>query len=175
MGSASRLRRRSPRRPKQRGSADRLGPAVSPSLVLVRRSRLDRAPPRMRATRNNKSVAGWPCMADAGHAGFGKVENCLRGCADFCAGWPRRSALGAHSQSSSRPLGDDETSARRCDGFCAADVHRPFREFRLFRGPERDEFCRKYRCFLVAGELGFEPRLTESESAVLPLNYSPLK
>jgi hypothetical protein len=25
----------------------------------------------------------------------------------------------------------------------------------------------------VAGELGFEPRLTESESAVLPLNYSP--
>ena len=27
---------------------------------------------------------------------------------------------------------------------------------------------------LMAGELGFEPRLTESESAVLPLNYSPL-
>jgi hypothetical protein len=26
---------------------------------------------------------------------------------------------------------------------------------------------------VVAGELGFEPRLTESESAVLPLNYSP--
>ena len=26
----------------------------------------------------------------------------------------------------------------------------------------------------MAGELGFEPRLTESESAVLPLNYSPL-
>ena len=26
----------------------------------------------------------------------------------------------------------------------------------------------------VAGELGFEPRLTESESAVLPLNYSPI-
>ena len=25
----------------------------------------------------------------------------------------------------------------------------------------------------VAGELGFEPRLTESEFAVLPLNYSP--
>src|ERR1700730_11780171 len=25
----------------------------------------------------------------------------------------------------------------------------------------------------LAGELGFEPRLTESESAVLPLNYSP--
>ena len=26
----------------------------------------------------------------------------------------------------------------------------------------------------LAGELGFEPRLTESESAVLPLNYSPV-
>jgi hypothetical protein len=26
---------------------------------------------------------------------------------------------------------------------------------------------------VLAGELGFEPRLTESESAVLPLNYSP--
>ena len=26
----------------------------------------------------------------------------------------------------------------------------------------------------MAGELGFEPRLTESESAVLPLNYSPI-
>ncbi len=25
----------------------------------------------------------------------------------------------------------------------------------------------------LAGEPGFEPRLTESESAVLPLNYSP--
>ena len=28
---------------------------------------------------------------------------------------------------------------------------------------------------IVAGELGFEPRLTESESAVLPLNYSPIR
>jgi hypothetical protein len=26
---------------------------------------------------------------------------------------------------------------------------------------------------IVAGGLGFEPRLTESESAVLPLNYPP--
>ena len=26
----------------------------------------------------------------------------------------------------------------------------------------------------VAGEPGLEPRLTESESAVLPLNYSPM-
>lgn len=26
----------------------------------------------------------------------------------------------------------------------------------------------------LAGEPGFEPRLTESESAVLPLNYSPI-
>jgi hypothetical protein len=30
------------------------------------------------------------------------------------------------------------------------------------------------RISCVAGELGFEPRLTESESAVLPLNYSPM-
>src|SRR6516225_1539990 len=30
------------------------------------------------------------------------------------------------------------------------------------------------RYLRLAGELGFEPRLTESESAVLPLNYSPL-
>jgi hypothetical protein len=29
--------------------------------------------------------------------------------------------------------------------------------------------------FQLAGGLGFEPRLTESESAVLPLNYPPLK
>jgi hypothetical protein len=27
---------------------------------------------------------------------------------------------------------------------------------------------------LLAGGLGFEPRLTESESAVLPLNYPPI-
>lgn len=27
---------------------------------------------------------------------------------------------------------------------------------------------------ILAGEPGFEPRLTESESVVLPLNYSPL-
>jgi hypothetical protein len=33
----------------------------------------------------------------------------------------------------------------------------------------------KCRCLSLAGELGFEPRLTESESAVLPLNYSPSK
>ena len=32
----------------------------------------------------------------------------------------------------------------------------------------------KYAADQLAGELGFEPRLTESESAVLPLNYSPL-
>jgi hypothetical protein len=34
--------------------------------------------------------------------------------------------------------------------------------------------CRKYRRLWVAGGLGFEPRLTESESAVLPLNYPPI-
>jgi hypothetical protein len=32
----------------------------------------------------------------------------------------------------------------------------------------------KKRSGSMAGELGFEPRLTESESAVLPLNYSPV-
>jgi hypothetical protein len=35
-------------------------------------------------------------------------------------------------------------------------------------GEKRDPVSR------LAGELGFEPRLTESESAVLPLNYSPI-
>ena len=33
---------------------------------------------------------------------------------------------------------------------------------------------RKRRALSVAGGLGFEPRLTESESAVLPLNYPPI-
>ena len=28
--------------------------------------------------------------------------------------------------------------------------------------------------FIVAGELGFEPRQTESESVVLPLHHSPI-
>src|SRR6516165_12768739 len=32
----------------------------------------------------------------------------------------------------------------------------------------------KSRCLWLAGGLGFEPRLTESESAVLPLNYPPI-
>jgi hypothetical protein len=40
-------------------------------------------------------------------------------------------------------------------------------------------FYLKYRCIinalLVAGELGFEPRQTESESVVLPLHHSPPK
>src|SRR5688572_26307567 len=33
----------------------------------------------------------------------------------------------------------------------------------------------KAECNQLAGGLGFEPRLTESESAVLPLNYPPPK
>src|SRR5215475_11345076 len=33
---------------------------------------------------------------------------------------------------------------------------------------------RKAQSDQVAGGLGFEPRLTESESAVLPLNYPPI-
>ena len=36
-------------------------------------------------------------------------------------------------------------------------------------------FVNDFRCLEVAGGLGFEPRLTESESAVLPLNYPPTK
>jgi hypothetical protein len=46
-----------------------------------------------------------------------------------------------------------------------------------FPVPPRREFVWKQlnlRDDRVAGELGFEPRLTESESAVLPLNYSPI-
>ena len=63
---------------------------------------------------------------------------------------------------------------RRCADFCAAAVPALFRQFRLFRPAKTRQLYRKYRCFLMAGELGFEPRLTESESAVLPLNYSPV-
>src|SRR5215510_1368646 len=33
---------------------------------------------------------------------------------------------------------------------------------------------RERRAISMAGGLGFEPRLTESESAVLPLNYPPI-
>ena len=58
--------------------------------------------------------------------------------------------------------------------FVVALVRVLFRHFRFFRGSETTVFCRKRRCLLLAGELGFEPRLTESESAVLPLNYSPM-
>src|SRR5262245_50263313 len=62
-----------------------------------------------------------------------------------------------------------------CAGFRAADVRRLFREFRLFEVQRRPSECSKHRCFRVAGGLGFEPRLTESESAVLPLNYPPMR
>ena len=70
----------------------------------------------------------------------------------------------------------DFVSIRRgnCVRFCGALVRVPFRFFRFFRGPETAKLCRKHRVLLMAGELGFEPRLTESESAVLPLNYSPM-
>ena len=34
-------------------------------------------------------------------------------------------------------------------------------------------FCLGPRSLKLAGELGFEPRFSESESDVLPLNYSP--
>src|SRR5262249_15560516 len=65
-------------------------------------------------------------------------------------------------------------TAIACAGFRAADVRRLFRKFRLFEVQRRPSECSKHRCFRVAGGLGFEPRLTESESAVLPLNYPPI-
>src|SRR5262245_26290725 len=51
----------------------------------------------------------------------------------------------------------------------------------ICRRAARDR-CLRYRAHnklilnekVVAGGLGFEPRLTESESAVLPLNYPPI-
>ena len=48
--------------------------------------------------------------------------------------------------------------------FVVALVRVLFRHFRFFRRSETAEFCKKHRCLLLAGELGFEPRLTESES-----------
>jgi len=48
--------------------------------------------------------------------------------------------------------------------FVSALVRVLFRHFRFFRGSETNEFWGKHRCLLLAGELGFEPRLTESES-----------
>ncbi len=43
-------------------------------------------------------------------------------------------------------------------------------EISVTRGRGGDFFVRAFR---LAGELGFEPRFSESESDVLPLNYSP--
>jgi hypothetical protein len=62
-----------------------------------------------------------------------------------------------------------------CADFCASDVRDPFADFRFFRAPETRLKRKKHRGFVMAGGLGFEPRLTESESAVLPLNYPPTK
>ena len=39
---------------------------------------------------------------------------------------------------------------------------------------QSEEKCPAKLLFSLAGGLGFEPRLTESESAVLPLNYPPI-
>lgn len=39
--------------------------------------------------------------------------------------------------------------------------------------PSLDDYISNFSGLWLAGEPGFEPRSTESESAVLPLNYSP--
>jgi hypothetical protein len=62
----------------------------------------------------------------------------------------------------------------RCADSCASDVRCLFSKVRFVRALGKPEKCRKLRRFLMAGGLGFEPRLTESESAVLPLNYPPI-
>src|SRR6202047_5378329 len=53
---------------------------------------------------------------------------------------------------------------------------RPKANLRKFRGYSSNCQNQKYEAIsegFVAGGPGFEPRLTESESAVLPLNYPP--
>ena len=53
---------------------------------------------------------------------------------------------------------------------------RPKANLRKFRGYSNDCQNQKYEAIsggFLAGGPGFEPRLTESESAVLPLNYPP--
>ena len=56
--------------------------------------------------------------------------------------------------------------------FCTTDVHVLYRLGRRGRDVEKSQILRG---FALAGGPGFEPRLTESESAVLPLNYPPPK
>ena len=55
---------------------------------------------------------------------------------------------------------------------CAPDVRCRF-GFVCLVGVRKAREMQERRAFMMAGELGFDPRLTESESAVLPLNYSP--
>ena len=43
-----------------------------------------------------------------------------------------------------------------------------------FASRPNSEFIYLVRGLTLAGELGFEPRFSESESDVLPLNYSPI-
>ena len=73
-------------------------------------------------------------------------------------------------------IGDAKIHAHHsadCAGFCASAVRRPFRFFEFVRGAKGGSKSPKHRRLLLAGELGFEPRFSESESDVLPLNYSP--
>jgi hypothetical protein len=97
-----------------------------------------------------------------------------------CGGFVRRTTVSDFV--SGRPHTRRLSGARRCvpAGQCLRSVRRKlrrttvsdfvsalvrvlFRHFRFFPGLETAKFCRKHRCLLLAGELGFEPRLTESE------------
>jgi hypothetical protein len=69
--------------------------------------------------------------------------------------------------------GKSGLSGTGCAGFCAASVPAMYRDFRLGRDVRDGEKSFISELFWLAGAPGFEPRLTESESAVLPLNYAP--
>src|ERR1700720_3141005 len=88
---------------------------------------------------------------------------------------PKRST----SDDSKTALRDPAAVRAHTLAFCVSGWHRCVRRSanaRKYRDYSGDHKNRKYAavssCF-VAGGPGFEPRLTESESAVLPLNYPP--
>src|SRR5262245_55805074 len=85
--------------------------------------------------------------------------------------WSEGGSRSRANAASRRPL----STAIACAGLRAADVRLLFRGFRLFELQRRLSECSKHRCLRVAGGLGVEPTSTESESAVLPLNYPPMR